>query len=162
MLAAGFRRLSDWSSSLIHPLCVRHLGARPSKIVKSKSQYIRGKSREPRRQCAGAGGAIFAGMLLIIGAGLWRLQGLAGIVKGTSSYIESANDWITTSASTWIWIHRVGGIVGPAAGFGVFFWSGVGALAGDPDRHHLGVRELHVHSVPALVGLNDHLHRPVG
>jgi hypothetical protein len=25
------------------------------------------------------------------------------------------------------------------------FWSGVGALAGDPDRHHLGVRELHLH-----------------
>jgi hypothetical protein len=48
-----------------------------------------------------------------------ELQGLAGIVKGTS-YIESANYWITTSASTWGWIHLVGGIIGLAAGFGVF------------------------------------------
>ena len=48
----------------------------------------------------GTGGAICAGTLLIIGAGLWMLQGLAGIVKETS-YIESPNYWITTSASTW-------------------------------------------------------------
>jgi hypothetical protein len=46
-------------------------------------------------------------------------RGLAGIVKETS-YIESANYWITTSASTWGWIHLVGGIIGLAAGFGVF------------------------------------------
>ena len=43
----------------------------------------------------GTGGAVFAGILLIIGGVLWMLQGLAGIVKGTS-YIESANYWITT------------------------------------------------------------------
>ena len=65
------------------------------------------------------GGAVFAGTLLIIGNVLWMLQGLAGIVKGTS-YIQSANYWITTSASTWGWIHLVGGIVGLAAGFGAF------------------------------------------
>lgn len=105
MLAVGFRRLSDWSSPVIDPRCVRHLGARPSKIVKGRSQYVRSKLR---RQCAGTGGAIFAGTLLIIGAGPWRLQGLAGIVKRTSSYSESANDWITTSASTWGWIRLVG------------------------------------------------------
>ena len=67
----------------------------------------------------GTGGAVFAGILLIIGGGLWMLQGFAGIVKGTS-YVESANYWITTSASTWGWIHLVGGIIGLAAGFGVF------------------------------------------
>ena len=65
------------------------------------------------------GGAVFAGTLLIIGNVLWMLQGLAGIVKGTS-YIQSANYWITTSATTWGWIHLVGGIVGLAAGFGAF------------------------------------------
>jgi hypothetical protein len=47
----------------------------------------------------GTGGAVFAGILLIIAGVLWMLEGLAGIVKGTS-YIESANYWITTSAST--------------------------------------------------------------
>jgi hypothetical protein len=67
----------------------------------------------------GTGGAIFAGTLLILAGALWMLQGLAGVVKGTS-YIESANYWITTSASTWGWIHLVGGIIALAAGFGVF------------------------------------------
>jgi hypothetical protein len=37
----------------------------------------------------GTGGAVFAGILLIIGGVLW-IQGLAGIVRRTS-YIESAN-----------------------------------------------------------------------
>jgi hypothetical protein len=71
----------------------------------------------------GTGGAVFAGILLIIGGVLWMLQGLAGIVRGTS-YIESANYWITTSASTWGWIHLVGGIIGFASGFGVFTGAG--------------------------------------
>jgi hypothetical protein len=71
----------------------------------------------------GTGGAIFAGTLLIIGGSLWILEGLAGIVRGTS-YIQSANYWITTSASTWGWIHLIGGLIGLAAGFGVFSGAG--------------------------------------
>jgi ABC-type uncharacterized transport system permease subunit len=71
----------------------------------------------------GTGGAIFAGTLLIIASSLWILEGLAGIVRGTS-YIESANYWITTSASTWGWIHLVGGLIGLAAGFGIFSGAG--------------------------------------
>lgn len=67
----------------------------------------------------GTGGAVFAGILLIISGALWMVQGLAGIVKGTS-YLENADYWITTSAGTWGWIHLVGGIIGLAAGFGVF------------------------------------------
>jgi hypothetical protein len=67
----------------------------------------------------GTGGAIFAGTLLIIGSSLWILEGLAGIVKGTS-YIQAENYWITTSASTWGWIHLIGGLIGLAAGFGIF------------------------------------------
>lgn len=71
----------------------------------------------------GTGGAIFAGTLLIIGGSLWILEGLAGIVRGTS-YIQSANYWITTCASTWGWIHLIGGFIGLAAGFGVFSGAG--------------------------------------
>jgi hypothetical protein len=66
----------------------------------------------------GTGGAVFAGTLLIIGGVLWIVEGLAGIVRGTT-YLENANYWITTSASTWGWTHLVGGIIGLAAGFGV-------------------------------------------
>jgi hypothetical protein len=67
----------------------------------------------------GTGGAIFAGLLLIIGGALWIVEGLAGIIRG-SSYINSANTLITTSAGTWGWIHLIGGIIGMAAGFGIF------------------------------------------
>jgi hypothetical protein len=42
------------------------------------------------------------------------------------------------------------------------FRSGVSATAADLHRHHLGVSELQVHPVRALVGLNDHLHRLAG
>jgi hypothetical protein len=66
----------------------------------------------------GTGGAVFAGTLLIIGGVLWIVEGLAGIVRGTT-YLENANYWSTTSASTWGWTHLVGGIIGLAAGFGV-------------------------------------------
>jgi hypothetical protein len=45
MLAVGSRRLSAWSSFVIHRLCVRHLGACPSKIVNGRSQYS--KEQEP-------------------------------------------------------------------------------------------------------------------
>jgi hypothetical protein len=42
------------------------------------------------------------------------------------------------------------------------FGSGVSATAADLHRHHLGISELQVHPVRALVGLNDHLHRLAG
>src|SRR5215216_4704283 len=67
----------------------------------------------------GVGGASFAGTLLIIGGVLWMVEGFAGIVRGTS-YLENESYWITTSAATWGWIHLIGGIIGLAAGFGVF------------------------------------------
>ena len=71
----------------------------------------------------GTGGATFAGTLLSLGGSLWMLEGLAGIVRGTS-YIENANYWITTSASTWGWIHLIGGLIALAAGFGIFSGAG--------------------------------------
>jgi len=67
----------------------------------------------------GTGRAIFAGILLIIGGVLWLLQGLAAIVQG-SSHIKGPNTLITTSAGTWAWIHLSDGIIGVAAGFGIF------------------------------------------
>jgi hypothetical protein len=42
------------------------------------------------------------------------------------------------------------------------FGSGVSPTAEDLHRHHLGISELQVHPVRALVGLNDHLHRSAG
>jgi hypothetical protein len=66
----------------------------------------------------GAGGATFAGVLLIIGGGVWILEGLGGIVKGTT-YLSDADYWITTGASTWGWTHLIGGLIALAAGFGV-------------------------------------------
>jgi hypothetical protein len=110
----------------------------------------------------GTGGAVFAGILLIIGGALWMLQGLAGIVKGTS-YLENADYWITTSAGTWGWIHLVVRRHHRARGrIRRFLRSGLGPLARNPHRDGFGGRELHIHSVRAVVGLDDHLHRPVG
>jgi hypothetical protein len=42
------------------------------------------------------------------------------------------------------------------------FGSGLGATAGDLHRRQLGISELQVHSVRALLGFDDHLHRPAG
>lgn len=63
-------------------------------IHKGKEQ-----SHEPGSQRAGNRGAIFTGILLIIGGVLWLPQGFAGIVHG-SSYIAGANTLVTTSART--------------------------------------------------------------
>jgi hypothetical protein len=109
----------------------------------------------------GTGGAIFAGILLIIGGALWIVEGLAGIIRG-SSYINSANTLITTSAGTWGWIHLIGGIIGVAAGFGIFSGAAWARLLGILIATSLDSGELHVYPVTALVGLNNHLHRPVG
>lgn len=66
----------------------------------------------------GTGGAAFAGGLLVIGGGLWALQGIAGLVEG-SSYNSSTDHWITTSATTWGWVHLIGGLIVVAAGIGI-------------------------------------------
>lgn len=71
----------------------------------------------------GTGGAVFAGVLLIVGGGLWILEGLAGVVKGTS-YVSSVDYWISTDASSWGWMHMLGGIIGVAAGFGILSGAG--------------------------------------
>ena len=75
-----------------------------------------------------------------------------------TSYLENADYWITTSAGTWGWI-LVGGIIRLAAGFDVSP-GGLSPLARNPHRDGFGGRS--DISVRAVVGLDDHLHRPVG
>lgn len=99
----------------------------------------------------GTGGAIFAGILLIIDGVLWLLQGLAGIVHG-SSYIKGANTLITTSAGTWGWIHLIGGIIGVAAGFGIFSGAASARLPGILIATLSDRGELQVYPVAALGG----------
>src|SRR5512133_4154734 len=66
----------------------------------------------------GTGGAVFAAVLMIIGGCFGMLQGVALLAKGTY-YVQPANYWINTSASTWGWILLIAGLVVLAAGFGV-------------------------------------------
>ncbi len=66
----------------------------------------------------GTGGAMFAAVLMIIGGFFGILQGIAFIAKG-SFYVQPANYWVNTSASTWGWWLLVVGVVVAAAGFGV-------------------------------------------
>ena len=109
----------------------------------------------------GTGGAVFAGILLIIGGGLWMLQGVRRHRQGDVLRRERElldhyeRQYLGMDTPGWRH-HRSRG------GFRRLFGSGLGALAGDLHRRHLSVRELRVHPVGALVGIDDHLHRPVG
>jgi hypothetical protein len=66
----------------------------------------------------GMGGALFAGVIMIMAGAFWALEGLAGIVKGTF-YVRAGHYFITSSASTWGWIHLILGLLVCLAGFGV-------------------------------------------
>ena len=66
----------------------------------------------------GTGGAVFAAVLMIMGGFFGMLQGIALLAKGTF-YVQPANYWIDTSASTWGWTTLITGVVVLAAGFGV-------------------------------------------
>jgi hypothetical protein len=66
----------------------------------------------------GTGGAVFAATIMIIAGCFGVLQGIALIAKGTF-YVQPANYWINTGASTWGWWLLIVGIVVLLAGFGV-------------------------------------------
>ncbi len=66
----------------------------------------------------GTAGSVFAAVILVIGGAIWSVQGLAGIITGTS-YNELADHFITTDVSTWGWIHLIGGVIGMLAGLGI-------------------------------------------
>ena len=65
----------------------------------------------------GAGGAIFAGILMIIGGFFWSLEGLAGVVN--HSFYKPVNNYYSISATTWGWVHLLLGLLVLAAGFAV-------------------------------------------
>lgn len=65
----------------------------------------------------GAGGAIFAGTLMIIGGFFWSLEGLAGVVN--HSFYKPVAHYYSISATTWGWVHLLLGIIVLLAGFAV-------------------------------------------
>jgi len=66
----------------------------------------------------GTGGATFAAVVMIIGGIFGFFEGLALIVRGTF-YVQPANYWISTGASTWGWWHLIVSLIVLAAGFRV-------------------------------------------
>lgn len=66
----------------------------------------------------GTGGAFVAALYMIIAGSFCFLQGIALIAKGTF-YVQPANYWVNTSASTWGWWLLIVGLIVIAAGFGV-------------------------------------------
>ncbi len=66
----------------------------------------------------GTGGALFAATIMIIAGFFGFFQGIALIVKGTF-YVQPANYWVNTSASSWGWWLLIVGLIVMAAGFGV-------------------------------------------
>jgi len=68
----------------------------------------------------GTGGAMVAAIYMIMAGCFGLLQGIALIAKGTF-YVQPANYWVNTSASTWGWWLLVVGAVVTAAGVGVLY-----------------------------------------
>ena len=66
----------------------------------------------------GTGGATFAAVIMITAGFFGILQGIAYIAKG-KYYVQPANYWINTGASTWGWWLLIVGLVVLATGFGV-------------------------------------------
>lgn len=82
----------------------------------------------------GAGGALFASILMLVGGAMAVLQGIAGITK-SAFFVVPADYWITLSANAWGWTHVVVGLVLMAAGAGVLTgatwarWLGIAIVA---------------------------------
>ena len=66
----------------------------------------------------GAGGAFFAGVIMIVAGVLAGFEGLAAIVKGTF-FVSAGNYWITTSASSWGWLHLLLALIVVLVGFAI-------------------------------------------
>ena len=66
----------------------------------------------------GTGGAVFAGVLMILGGVLWALEGLAGVIKG-SYFVHPQNYYIDIDPTAWGWAHLILGVLVLLAGFGV-------------------------------------------
>ena len=65
----------------------------------------------------GVGGAMFAGILMIIGGFFWALEGLAGVVN--SAFFRPVAGYYNINGTTWGWVHLTFGILVLLAGFAV-------------------------------------------
>jgi hypothetical protein len=66
-----------------------------------------------------AGWAAFAAFMMILIGGFHAIQGLAAIVKD-NFYAVTPNYVFEFDATTWGWIHLIGGIIVVIAGFSIF------------------------------------------
>ena len=66
----------------------------------------------------GAGGAFFAGVLMIVVGIFGALEGLAAIIKD-SFFVATPNYWINVDVTSWGWIHLVLGALVALVGFAV-------------------------------------------
>jgi hypothetical protein len=62
---------------------------------------------------------MFAAVIMIMAGFFGIFQGIALIAKGTY-YVQPANYWINTGASTWGWWLLIVSLIVLAAGFGMF------------------------------------------
>jgi hypothetical protein len=82
----------------------------------------------------GAGGALFASILMMVGGAMSALQGIAGITKSTF-FVVPADYWITINTTAWGWIHLGVGVILVAAGLGILTaatwarWLGIAVVA---------------------------------
>jgi len=82
----------------------------------------------------GAGGALVASILMMVGGAMGVMQGIAGITK-SAFFVVPPDYWITASSTAWGWTHLVVGLVLVAAGVGVLTaatwarWLGIAVLA---------------------------------
>jgi hypothetical protein len=67
----------------------------------------------------GVGGALFAGVLLIIGGTFWMLEGFAAVVKHNAVIFNNPDNYFNISATTWGWLHMLLGLLVFLAGFAV-------------------------------------------
>jgi hypothetical protein len=124
---------------------------------------IRGKAGDTTNEVSerGAGGAMFAAVIMIMAGLVGIFQGIGLIAKGTY-FVQPANYWINTGASTWGWWLLIVGLVVLAAGFGMFSaavwarWLGIDTVSVQAITNFL------FHPGAALVGDHVDPYRPVG
>ena len=79
----------------------------------------------------GVGGAMFAGVLLIIAGVFGVLQGLAAVVKHNAIIFNNPAGYFNISVTTWGWVHMLFGLLVVLAGFAVIAgqawarWTGI-------------------------------------
>ena len=83
----------------------------------SEYQHTTSRHAEPRRGAAGL--IVFAGTVMIMIGAFQIIAGLAALIED-EFYVTTPNYLLEFDATSWGWIHLIGGIVIAAAGFAVF------------------------------------------